>query len=72
MGTALGVYGTLYKVKKTKNLLWGKIWPAYQIVRTRVILLYQENQHKIESHHVCVKISCRPVIMIIQLTGKYQ
>ena len=26
----------------------------------------QENHHKIESHHVCVKI------MLIQLTGKYQ
>ena len=40
MPAALGICGTIYKVKKEENLFWGEIWLPPQNARTRVRLLY--------------------------------
>ena len=40
MPDALGICGTIYKVKKEKNLFRGEIWLPSQNARTRVTLLY--------------------------------
>ena len=41
MPNALGICGTMYKVKKEENLFWGELWLPSQNARTRVRLLYE-------------------------------
>ena len=40
MPNALGICGTMYKVKKEENLFLGELWLPSQNARTRVRLLY--------------------------------
>ena len=40
MPDALGICGTMYKVKKEENLFWGELWLPSQNARTRVRILY--------------------------------
>ena len=40
MPDALGVCGTMCKIKKEENLFWGESQLPLQIARTRVRLLY--------------------------------
>ena len=55
MPDALGVCGTLYKVKNEENLFWGVIWLPSQNARTRVRLLYvQYKTFFLELLQICI------------------
>ena len=41
MPNALGICGTMYKVKKEENLFFGELWLPSQNARTRVRVLYK-------------------------------